>query len=98
MCEQILELLRYVDYIGEEKVNIQCFVSVLPDNYKEKIKFMEHKTLDDAIHKARYCYDQNKNQSEENHSRKENFKGKYDQQKRKIFKFYHYKNQPKNDP
>jgi len=80
---KFLELLWYVDYIREEKVQIQCFISGLPDSYKDKIEFVEPKTLNDEIHKARHCYEKDKNWSTEHHSRKETFGGKYDQQKKK---------------
>ena len=37
-CEnKFLELLRYVDYINDEKDKIQCFLSGLPTYYRDKI-------------------------------------------------------------
>ena len=34
-ANKFLELLRYVKYIKYEKVNIQCFLSGLPQSYKD---------------------------------------------------------------
>jgi hypothetical protein len=49
---KFLELLRYVKYIRYEKVKIQCFLSGLPQSYKDIIDFDEPQTLDEAIAKA----------------------------------------------
>ena len=59
-ANKFLELLRYVRYIRDDKVKIQCFLSGLPQAYKDKIEFDEPRTLEEAIKKAKYCYDQNK--------------------------------------
>ena len=59
-ANKFLELLRYVRYIKDEKVNIQRFLSGLPRSYKDKIKFYEPRTLEDAIRKAKYFYEQSK--------------------------------------
>jgi hypothetical protein len=53
-----LGLLKYVRFIGDEKVKIKIFISGLPTFYKEKIKYDEPKTLIEAIRKAKYLYDQ----------------------------------------
>ena len=57
---KFLELLRYVRYIRDDKVKIQCFLSGLPQEYKYVIEFDEPRTLEEVIRKAKYCYDQNK--------------------------------------
>jgi hypothetical protein len=44
--KQILELLRYVNFIRDEKVKIQRFLSGLPSFYKDKIHFHEPKSLE----------------------------------------------------
>ena len=54
------ELLRYVEYIKDEKVKIQRFLSGLPQSYKDKIEFYEPRTLEEAIRNAKYCYEQSK--------------------------------------
>ena len=53
-------LLRYVPYIREEKAKVQRFVSSLPLAMRERIEFDNSKTMDEAIRKARLCYQQNK--------------------------------------
>lgn len=40
---KLLELLRYVDYINDEKAKIQCFLSALPTYYKDKIQYDDPK-------------------------------------------------------
>eukprot|EP00253_Pinus_taeda_P005458 PITA_05458 len=53
-------LLRYVPYIKEEKGKVQRFVSSLPAYIRERIEFDNPRTMDEAIRKARICYQQNK--------------------------------------
>eukprot|EP00253_Pinus_taeda_P007905 PITA_07905 len=53
-------LLRYVPYIKEEKAKVQRFVSSLPSYIRERIEFDNPRTMDEAIRKARICYQQNK--------------------------------------
>eukprot|EP00253_Pinus_taeda_P011685 PITA_11685 len=57
-------LLRYVPYICEEKGKVQRFVSSLPLTMRERIEFDNPKTMDEAIRKARLCYQQNKSKRE----------------------------------
>ena len=45
-ANKFLELLRYVKYIKDEKVKIQCFLSGLPQFYKDWIEFYEPRTLE----------------------------------------------------
>ena len=59
-ANKFLELLRYVRYIRDDKVKIQRFLRGLPRSYKDIIEFDEPITLEEAIRKAKYCYDQNK--------------------------------------
>jgi hypothetical protein len=47
--KKFLGLLKYVKFMGDEKVNIQIFLSGFPTFYKEKIKYDEPKTLTEAI-------------------------------------------------
>jgi len=54
---KFLELLRYVPYIKDEKEKIQRFNSGLPHSYWDRIEFDEPRTLEEAIRKARYCYE-----------------------------------------
>ena len=55
-ANNFFELLRYVRYIKDQKVKIQCFLSGLPQSYKDRIEFYEPQTLEEAIRKAKYCY------------------------------------------
>ena len=55
-----LGLLRYVRYIKDDKVKIQHFLSDLPQSYKDRIEFYEPRTLEEAIRKAKYFYEQRK--------------------------------------
>ena len=59
-ANKFLELLRYVMYIRDDKVKIQHFLSGLRQSYKDRIDFDETWTLEEAIRKAKYYYNQNK--------------------------------------
>jgi hypothetical protein len=56
--KKFLGLLKYVRFIGDEKVKIQIFLSGLPTFYKENIKYDETKTFTEAIGKDKYMYEQ----------------------------------------
>ena len=79
---KFLELLSYVRYIKDDKVKIQCFFSGLPQYCKDKIEFDEPRTLEEAIRKAKYCYDQNKGKHDYHKTWKEKKNEKYDQRKK----------------
>jgi len=64
LCSKFLSLLRYVPYIAEEKPKVQRFLSCLPNIYKDRIEYDDPKTLEEAMRKAKICYDQNKNRAE----------------------------------
>ena len=51
------ELLKYVNFIKDDKVNINRFLSGLPDSYKDKIQYDRPKTLKDSIWKEKHLYD-----------------------------------------
>ena len=57
-------LIWYVTYIKEEKAKIQWFLNYLHTSYKERIEFDHPKSMDEAIRKARLCYQQFKNRKE----------------------------------
>ena len=59
-ANKFLELLRYVRYIKYDKIKIQCFFSGLPQSYKDQIEFYEPRTLEEAIRKDKYFYEQRK--------------------------------------
>ena len=89
---KFLELLRYVRYIRADKVKIQHFLSGLPQSYKDRIEFGEPRTLEEAIRKAKYCYDKNKSKSDIDKAWKDKKNEKFDQRK-KGFKPSHFQNQ-----
>jgi hypothetical protein len=55
--KKFLGLLKYVRFIGDEKVKIQRFVIGLSASYKENIKYDEPKTLTKAIKKDKYMFE-----------------------------------------
>ena len=57
-------LLQYVPYLREEKAKVQRFLSSLPAHMRERIEFVNPQTMDEAIRKARLCYQQNKLKSD----------------------------------
>ena len=57
-------LLCYVPYIREEKAKVQRFVSSLPPYMRERIEFDNPKSMDEAIRKARICYQKSKQKGE----------------------------------
>jgi len=64
LCSKFLSLLRYVPYIAEEKPKVQRFLSCLPAIYKDIIEYDDPKVLEEAMCKAKICYEQNKNRTE----------------------------------
>jgi hypothetical protein len=56
--KKFLGLLKYVRFIGDEKVKIHIFLSRLPAFYKENIKYDEPKNSTEAIRKVKYMYEQ----------------------------------------
>ena len=91
---KFLELLRYVRYIGDDKVKIHHFLSGLPQSYKDIIEFDEPRTLEDTIRKDTYCYDQNKGKPNYHKEWKEE-KNENSNQRKKGFKPSNFRNQQK---
>ena len=56
--KKLLGLLKYVRFIGDDKVKIHIFINRLPTFYKENIKYDEPKTLTEVIRKDKYMYEQ----------------------------------------
>ena len=81
-ANRFLELLRYVKYIKDEKVKIQRFLSGLPQSYKDKIEFYEARTLEEAIRKAKYCYEQSRDKPDYQKTWKDKKNEKSDQRKK----------------
>jgi hypothetical protein len=55
-----LELLKYVSFIKDEKINIHKYLSRLPSFINDKIQYDDPKTLEEAIRKDKCLYDQHK--------------------------------------
>ena len=56
---KFLSLLRYVPYLVDEKPKVQRFLSCLPYHIKDRIEYDNPKTLEEAMRKANFCYEQN---------------------------------------
>ena len=70
---KFLSLLRYVPYIVDEKPKVQWFLSCLPYHIKDRIEYDNLKTLEEAMRKAIFCYEQNhKKESMTNYKAKRN--------------------------
>ena len=52
-----MELFSYVDFIQEEKVNIQHFLNGLPMFYRDKLTYDELHTLKDCVRKDKCLYE-----------------------------------------
>ena len=81
-ANKFLELLRYVKYIRDDKEKIHHFLSGLPQSYKDGIEFDEPRTLEEAIRKAKYCYDHNKGKPDCYKAWKHKKNEKFDQRKK----------------
>ena len=72
-------------YIIDENTNIQILLSSLPLSFKDIIEYDNPKTLEEAMRKANFCFEQRKNKKEG----KPNWKSKRTsnfEQRRKGFK------------
>jgi hypothetical protein len=58
--KQLFEFMNYVDFIKDEKVKIQRFLSGLPSFYSDKIRYDNPKTLEETIRRGKNLYDQSK--------------------------------------
>ena len=91
-ANKFLELLRYVWYIRDEKVKVQQFLSGLPQSYKDRIEFYELRTLEEAIRRAKYCYEQSKGKPNYHKTWKDK-KNENSDQRKKGFKPSSFRNQ-----
>ena len=57
---KFLSLLRYLPYIVDEKPKVQFFLSHLPCHIKDRIEYDNPKTLEEAMRKENFCYEQNR--------------------------------------
>ena len=91
-ANKFLELLRYVKYIKDKKVKIQCFLSGLPQYYKERIEFPEPRNMEEKIRKAKYFYEQSKGKPDYHKTWKDKNNENSDERK-KAFKPSNFRNQ-----
>jgi hypothetical protein len=61
--KRFFELLKYVDFIKDEEVKIQRFLSGLPSFYSDTIQYDNPKTLEEAIRRAKYLYEHSRARS-----------------------------------
>ena len=73
---RLLELLRYVPYLKEEKAKIQRFISGFLVTFKDMIEFDGPRSLEEAIWKLKRCFEQSKCRSETKPDWKGNDKNK----------------------
>ena len=76
--KRFFELLKYVDFIKDEKVKIQRFLTGLPSFYSDKIQYDNPKTLEETIRRARHIYEQCRGRPVFQKAWNENMKGKKD--------------------
>ena len=57
---KFMSLLCYVPYIVDEKPKVQRFLSCLHFHIKDIIEYDNPKTLEEAMRKANFCYEQNR--------------------------------------
>jgi hypothetical protein len=91
--KKFLGFLKYVIFIGDEKVKIQRFLSGLSAFYKENIKYDEPNTLTEAIRKAKYMYEKGQGRASMQKSWKDK-KNVKSNQRRKGFKPSFNRNEP----
>jgi hypothetical protein len=70
------ELLDYVDFIKDEKVKIQRFMSDLPSFYSDKIHYDNPRNLEEAIRRAKNLYEHRKRRLVFQNTWNDNMKGK----------------------
>ena len=57
---KFLILLRYVPYLVDEKPKVHRFLSCLPYHIKDRIEYDNPKTLEEAMRKSNFCFEQNR--------------------------------------
>jgi hypothetical protein len=89
--KRFFELLKYVDFIKDDKVKIQRFLSGLPSLFNEKIQYDNYGTLEEAIKKENLLYEKRRGRLVFQRTWNDKMKGKEDQRK-KGFKPPFFKN------
>ena len=73
---KLLERLRYVPYVKDEKAKFHIFVSGLPLTSRYRIEYDEPQSLEEVIGKLKHCYEQLKHKNESKMGWKGKYKGK----------------------
>ena len=83
LSSRLLSLLRCVLYIIDEKPEIQSFLSCFPTSFKDIIEFDNPKTLEEAMRKVNFYYEQSKKR-ENIPSWKNNKASNFDKKKKRF--------------
>jgi hypothetical protein len=89
--KRFFELLKYVDFIKDEKFKIQTVLIGLPSFYSDKIQYDNLGTLEEAIRRAKHLYEHSRGRSVFQNAWNDKIKGKRDQ-RNKGFKPPIFKN------
>jgi hypothetical protein len=57
---RLLELLKYVSFIKDEKFNIHRYLSGFPSFISDNIQYGDLITLEETIRRAKFLYDQHR--------------------------------------
>jgi hypothetical protein len=79
--KRFFELLKYVGFIKDGKVEIQIFLSGLPSLYSDKIQYDNPRTLEEAIRREKHLYEKSRGRSVFQKEWNDNMKGKKEKRK-----------------
>lgn len=79
-----MELIRYVDYIREERVKIHSFIGGIPLSYRGRIEFSNPWTLEGAILIMTCCNEKRKTKVKVKPSWKVKFKKGFENKNREL--------------
>ena len=94
--KRFFELLKYVDFIKDEKLKIQRFLSGLPSLCSDNIQYDNPNTLEETIRRARHLYEQSRGRPFFQKAWNDKMKGK-NYQRKKGFKPPFCKNNSKEN-
>ena len=77
--KRFFELLKYVEFIKDEKVEIQMFLSGLPSLYSDKIQYDNPRNLEESIRRENHVYEHKRGRKIFQKTLNEKIKGKRDQ-------------------
>ena len=81
---KFLEILKYADFIKDEKLKIQRFLSGIPEYYRDNIQYDRPRNLKDEIWKDKHLYEQNKSKAPYQNNWKDIKKKKKNTSERKV--------------